>query len=93
MYLKMPFQQKNAYLPFEKHILKELLGVSEDESSFTKDVKEAISDKLQAQYLNANASMILDVCSFLDPRFRVAYLANKTSTLILVEAEACKGMD
>ena len=55
-----------------------------------KNLKEAISDKLQAQYLNQNVSMILDVCSFLDPRFRIAYLANKISTLVQIENEACE---
>ena len=57
----------SAIHPLLKHILKELLAVSSD--SFVRDLKEAISDKIQAQYLIQNVSVILDVCSFLDPRF------------------------
>ena len=37
--------------------------------------------------------MILDVCSFLDPRFRIAYLADNTSTLVRIECEACEVTD
>ena len=83
----------SAIHPLLKHILKELLAVSSDDSSFVRDLKEAISDKLQAQYLIQNVSMILDVCSFLDPRFRAVYLTNKTNTLIRIETEACEVTD
>ena len=79
--------------PFLKHILNELLAASQDDSSFIKNLKEAISDKLQAEYLNQNVSMILDVCSFLDPRFHITYLANNTSTLVRIENEACEVTD
>ena len=37
--------------------------------------------------------MILDVCSFLDPRFCAVYLTNKTNTLIRIETEACEVTD
>ena len=73
--------------------MNELLGDSPDDSSFIRDLKEAISDKLQLQYLDHNVSMILDVCSFLDPRFRITYLANETSTLVRIENEACEVTD
>ena len=59
----------SAIRPLLKHILKELLAVASDDSSFVRDLKEAISDKLQAQYLIQNVSMILDVCSILDPDY------------------------
>ena len=59
----------SAIHPLLKHILKELLAVSSDDSSIVRDVKEAISDKLQAQDLIQNVSMILDVCSFWIPNF------------------------
>ena len=58
-----------------------------------KDLKEVISDKLQAQYLNQYVSMIFDVCNFLDPRFHIAYLTNKTSTLVWIENKACEVTD
>lgn len=83
----------SAIRPLLKHILGELLAVSPDDTSFTKDLKEIISDKLQAQYLHQNVAQILDVCSFLDPRFRIAYLADKTSTLAQIESEACEVTD
>ena len=83
----------SAIRPLLKHILKELLAVSSDDSSFVRDLKEAISDKLQAQYLIQNVSMILDVCSFLDSRFHAVYLTNKMNTLIRIETEACEVTD
>ena len=83
----------SAIRPLLTHILNELLAVSPDDSAFVKDLKEAISDKLQAQYLHQNVAMILDVCSFLDPRFRIAYLGDNTSTLVQIEREACEVTD
>ena len=83
----------SAIRPLLSHILNELLAVSPGDSTFVKDLKEAISDKLQAQYLHQNVAMILDVCSFLDPRFRIGYLADKTSTLVRIESEACEVAD
>ena len=83
----------SAIRPLLTHILNELLAVSPDDSAFVKDLKEAISDKLQAQYLHQNVAMILDVCRFLDPRFRIAYLADNTSTLVRIECEACEVTD
>ena len=56
----------SAIRPLLTHILNELLVVSPDDSAFVKDLK---AYKLQAQYLHQNVAMILDVCSFLDPRF------------------------
>ena len=51
-------------------------------------MKETISDELQAHYLSQDTSDLIDTCSFLDPRFRSDYLADKERTLLRLTSEA-----
>ena len=43
---------------------------------------------LFASYFREETSLLLDKCSYCDPRFQVDYLANKDRTLMQIESEA-----
>ena len=59
----------SAIRPLLSHIVDDLLHVSSDDCTLVKEMKETISDKLQAHYLSQDTSDLIDTCSFLDPRF------------------------
>lgn len=56
-------------------------------------MKKAISDKLQAQYIDEKVSDIIDKCSYLDPRFRLTYLTQAEETLSQIDSEAVEIAD
>ena len=74
--------------PLLKHIVEEVLAVASDDCDIIREMEETISDKLQAHYIQHEASYLLDKCSFLDPRFRADYLANEEETLSQLTTEA-----
>lgn len=57
------------------HILKtEVLAVSTDDTTLTGDIKSRILDYIEAKYSDSRLSGLLDVASFLDPRFMKDYI-------------------
>ena len=78
----------SAIRPLLKHIVEDVLAVASDDCAIIREMKETISDKLQAHYIQHEASDLLDKCSFLDPRFRADYLANEEETLSQLTTEA-----
>ena len=57
----------SAVRPLLKHIIEKLLAPLPTDSCFVKEIKEVISDKLQAQYILKELSDLLDVSSSIDP--------------------------
>ena len=74
--------------PLLKHIVEEILAVASDDCAIITEMEETITDKLQAHYIQHEASDLLDKCSFLDPRFGGDYLANEEQTLSRLTIEA-----
>ena len=77
-----------AIRPLLKHILEELLASTDAECALVKEMRETIADDLQARYINGGISELIDMCTFLDPRFRTRYLENEKETLAKVERES-----
>jgi len=59
----------SAVRPLLNHILDDLLLSSDDDTGFAKEMKMAISSDLRPRYSEPEVSVLLDKCSFLDPRF------------------------
>ena len=78
----------SAIRPLLNHITQDLLHISPDDCAIIKEMKEIISDKLQARYISQEISDLLDKCSYLDPRFREDHLADKDRTLSYIQSEA-----
>ena len=75
----------SAIRPLLKHILEELVASTDVDCALVKEMKETIADDLQARYINGNISELIDMCSFLDPRFKTRYLEDEEETLAKVE--------
>ena len=59
----------SAVQPLLNNILDDLLMSSDDDTGFAKELKVAISSDLRPRYSESEVSVLLDKCSFLDPRF------------------------
>ena len=68
--------------------MEEVHAVDSDDCAIIREMKETITDKLQAHYIQHEASDLLDKCIFLDPRFRADNLANEEETLSQLTTEA-----
>ena len=66
----------SAVLPVMKHAESKLSAASTD-SQLASEMKQTIWNDLGARYSDAKVSEILEVASFLDPRFKDQYLKNK----------------
>ena len=51
----------SAIRPLLKHILEELLATNDSDCALVKEMKETISDDLQARYMNGGISELIDV--------------------------------
>ena len=60
--------------PLMKHLQDILLADKEDESDLTNDMKHKVFRYLEEKYSNPDTSTLLDICTFLDPRFKMDYV-------------------
>ena len=65
--------------PVLKHIQKKLAEIESD-TSLVKEVKEVISSDLKRRLSDPEVCEILDLASFLDPRFKEQHLSDKEGT-------------
>ena len=77
----------SAVRPLLRHILDEILVVSAEDCSLSKEMKEIISDKLQTYYIHEEVSDLLDKCTYLDPRFKARYLSDEEQTQSQIKQE------
>ena len=59
--------------PLIKHIFESILSDKEEDTTLTQEMKSVIKQDLQNRYSGRETSTFLDLCSFLDPRFKGQY--------------------
>ena len=69
----------SAVNPVLKHIQKKLTEIESD-TSLAKELKEVISSDLKRRYSDPEVCEILDLASFLDPRFKEQHLSDIEGT-------------
>ena len=60
----------SAIKPLLDVLYDKVLATTDDETSLTKEIKGRIESDLQSHYLALQVDLLLDKCSFLDPRFK-----------------------
>ena len=83
----------SALLPVMKHINTNLLCASPSDNILVKEIKTVIKCDLQARYQSPKVALLLELASYLDPRFRDRYLQNREDTLSIIKEECLSLMD
>ena len=68
------------------HLMSKLSPCSSD-NRIAANMKQAMRDDLEGRYDLPKVSEVLDICSFLDPRFKTRYLEDKMNTISLITEE------
>jgi len=55
------------------------------DTDMTNEIKEHIKEDLKTRYLDPDVTQLLELSSFLDPRFTLAHVTNKDDILKEVE--------
>ncbi|XP_078476198.1 E3 SUMO-protein ligase ZBED1-like [Lampetra planeri] len=71
----------SALRPVLHHILNDILGEKYGDTSLARDLKTCIAGELKSCYASDNVK-ILDVCSFLDPRFKSDFVTDLPSVTV-----------
>ena len=74
--------------PLLRHVLDEILVVSAEDCSLSREMKEIISDKLQTYYIHEEISDLLDKSNYLDPRLKTRYLSDEERIQSQIKQEA-----
>ena len=60
----------SAIKPLLKVIYDKMVSPKEEDSTLTCEIKSRIKNDLEGRYATAEIYLLLDICSFLDPRFK-----------------------
>ena len=71
-------------------ILEKVLVAEDDDTDLTKEMKERIKVDLEVRYLDSEFDHLLELSSFLDPRFKLNYVNNRAKVLEEIENEMSK---
>ena len=63
-----------------KHIHEEALVEKDDDVSLVRDMKRRIRTDLDSRYTDSKVQYLLDISSFLDPRFKVEHITEENQT-------------
>ena len=77
----------SAVQPLLSHITNSLLASSEQDSTLAAHMKNTIASDLTARYSSEHISDVINICSYLDPRFRIDYISDKERILKQIERE------
>ena len=77
----------SAVHPLLDHILTSLVSSSSDDCTVIKEMKKIIREDLSSRY-SAHSILLLDKCSYLDPRFRSKYVKGKEEVIAQIKEEA-----
>ena len=80
----------SAIKPLVQHLRDTILTETEDQSELTGDIKHRVLAYLNNKYDSPSINKLLDVCSFLDPRFKLDYIGDNdvVDVKARVQAEA-----
>ena len=73
-----------AVKPLLNHLLEKVLVAEDDDTDLTKEMKEV---DLEVRYLDSEFDHLLELSSFLDPRFKLNYVNNRAKVLEEIENE------
>ena len=59
--------------PLLNHLINEVLAEKED-TELTKEIRERIRVDIELRYIDADFEHLLELASFLDPRFKLVYV-------------------
>ena len=76
----------SAVKPLLSHLLEKVLVADDDDTDLTKEMKERIKVDLELRYLDSEFDHLLELSSFLDPRFKLNYV-NREKVLENIEKE------
>ena len=77
----------SAVKPLLNHLLEKVLVAEDDDTDLTKEMKERIKVDLELRYLDSELDHLLELSSFLDPRFKLNYVNNRAKVLEEIEKE------
>ena len=75
----------SAVLPLLKHITSKILVEKDDDTNLTKEIKQRIKADLELRYADQDLIHLLEIASFLDPRFKLEYVEGEESLLKEIE--------
>ena len=67
----------SAVKPVLSHMSTEALAESDDDTPLTKDIKRRILTDIESRYLHPDVDELLDIASFLDPRFKTEHICHE----------------
>ena len=73
--------------------MKSKLSPCREDNHVASRMKQAVMIDLNSRYSSPRISEILDICSFLDTRFKTKYLENKEGTISLITEECLLTFD
>ena len=71
----------SAVKPLLSYLTEEVLVAEDDDTSLTKEIKRRIKDDLEARYENSDFNFLLQLSSFLDPRFKLNYVSYRAEVI------------
>ena len=77
----------SAVKPLLNHLINEVLVEKEEDTELTKEIKEKIRVDIELRYTDADFEHLLELSSFLDPRFKLVYVKNRAKVLEEVEKQ------
>ena len=76
------------------HILKtKVLKVCEDDTDLTETIKQRVLNYLLRKYDDADIDELLNVCTYLDPRFKVSYIDDEVNIALVKDRLAREGVE
>ena len=83
----------SAVKPILNHIINELKE-EEGDTEMTREIKERIKVDLELRYLgDGDIGQLLELASFLDPRFKLTHVSDRASILKEIETQMLKEID
>ena len=76
----------SAVIPLLQHLTNHILAASGTDNTLTTEIKERIKDNIESRY-DAATKQLLEVCSFLDPRFKSTYVSSDTELIEKIKTE------
>ena len=80
----------SAVLPVIHNITNKILIEQDDDTTLTKDIKRSIVASLNARYSDSELKELLEISTFLDPRFKTDYCEDDDSKRILINQVKAK---